>query len=943
MKNNKGFTLVELLVAISIMGILALLALPIINQVNENSDNSKYVKYSETMISGAKLYVDSYAIDLFGYDEEGCAEVPFEELEKKGLIKDIQVKDVTCTNEEGKQTTYVKIQKIDGKYNYQESIKCVDSKGTVVFEKKIDDPICGTHSNTKPKIEAIPNKAPSTYITTGKTPIKIKVSDNDDGLANNNYIHYGWSTTKDINSIPKAEWHRLDFGNKEKAESTEKSISIFPANQNNKKYYLYIKPTYVQDMAGNIVTKPIELGPYKFDNVPPTCPVITSTSPATNAWVTQKIKITGITFAPDTKKYQIEYRYKPLDGTYGEWKLTGKKDLTSTPEFTPDESGEYEIKLRVYDEAGNEQKNCSSVGVFKKNTFAPKVTISAYKRNATTGANVGSAITTISAEGNKKTLEIKDWLNASTGGINFDIKVSRGGENAIKSIEWKYNEKGTKKYVSSPTYTTTEQRKLKNDKDQVYLTSGGYRQGVYIVEDIAGNKTTIEIKVKIDRQYPTLTMKAFERNESTGANSGQAIATITANDSGNSKVLEPSRWFNKSTGGVNLEITSSDNGVSGISSGTFYYNTTNTTKFYDNPKLSEGGTRSIKDGSDSSYFTGNGFRQGTYKVTDEAGNTSTIKIKLKIDRQSPTLTLTSYVRDKDTEKNGTKVTAVTADNSDSEKTMQPDRWFNKSTGGVNIDVTAKDTISGVSSGTFKYNKSGTTKFYDNPNLANSSNRSISDGKDSTSFESSGYRQGTYTITDKAGNTSKVKVKFKIDRASPTKPSDLSNSSGEKCTTKNITVKAKSSDKISGIKKWQYKFGSGSWKDENDGASFSIKLTSNRDKTMYIRAVDNAGNTSTKVSTKVIKKSNCNTWPVNSCKIRGSKLRNTGYSWTCTHGHTHSTGYIHFCSKSDGTLCADTESAEKFGYTKCSSKNKYNWVCPSSPYGTAQGWAIAEGH
>ena len=104
-------------------------------------------------------------------------------------------------------------------------------------------------------------------------------------------------------------------------------------------------------------------------------------------------------------------------------------------------------------------------------------------------------------------------------------------------------------------------------------------------------------------------MKAFERKESTGANVGSVISTVTANDSNNAKTLEPSRWFNKKTGGVNFEISAKDEGASGLSSGSFYYNDTGTSKFYDSPRLPNGGSANIKDGSDTNYFTGSGYQK----------------------------------------------------------------------------------------------------------------------------------------------------------------------------------------------------------------------------------------------------------------------------------------------------------------------------------------------
>ena len=91
--------------------------------------------------------------------------------------------------------------------------------------------------------------------------------------------------------------------------------------------------------------------------------------------------------------------------------------------------------------------------------------------------------------------------------------------------------------------------------------------------------------------------------------------------------------------------------------------------------------------------------------------------------------------------------------------------------------------------------------------------------------------------------------------------------------------------------------------------------------MYIRAVDKMGYVSESASTSIKKKKNCNTWPVNSCKIRGSIKRNVS-AWTCNHGHHVSQAYIHFCSKEDGTLCVDSYLTSK--YQRCS-KNTFNYV------------------
>ena len=57
---NKGFTLVELLVAIVILGIITGLSIPLLRVISNNRTEKQYKTYMDSMIASAKLYNDSY-------------------------------------------------------------------------------------------------------------------------------------------------------------------------------------------------------------------------------------------------------------------------------------------------------------------------------------------------------------------------------------------------------------------------------------------------------------------------------------------------------------------------------------------------------------------------------------------------------------------------------------------------------------------------------------------------------------------------------------------------------------------------------------------------------------------------------------------------------------------------------------------------------------------
>ena len=126
--NNKGFTLVELLVVMIIFGVIIGLSFPAIKALQEKNVEKKYTTYQDSVKSGAKLYADAYGEDLFGRQENGCTCVKLDELEAKKLIKDININDVTCDTD----NSFVRITKEDDNYTYYNYLGCMNTKDNTI-------------------------------------------------------------------------------------------------------------------------------------------------------------------------------------------------------------------------------------------------------------------------------------------------------------------------------------------------------------------------------------------------------------------------------------------------------------------------------------------------------------------------------------------------------------------------------------------------------------------------------------------------------------------------------------------------------------------------------------------------------------------------------------------------------------------------------------------
>lgn len=348
-KSNKGFTLVEVLVVITIMGLILLFALPEVQRLQARNMNRKYRTYEQSLESSARLFVDSNALDLFGTSENGCADVSFAELKAKSLAKEfLGEPGVSCSN----KNTYVHIQRTNNKDTYRVFLNCTKN-GEIVYRTDANRVKCDASGDSNKvitlgnfKITMKPDK--TGWSKTKNVSINIESSDK---LVSNIALNYYVSEDDDGDSLVPGSEGTINFGNN--SGVTEVSRSVALADMTGFRY-LVINPTNIRDTKGRVYSEKTVSGALKLDNTPP---VINSVRMhpdfnGTSIWINftdQESGIKNFTYIfPDRE----ETRAKPLEGklnspTYANLFLSEKFTTTGLNE---------KIRIRAYDNAGNEKE-----------------------------------------------------------------------------------------------------------------------------------------------------------------------------------------------------------------------------------------------------------------------------------------------------------------------------------------------------------------------------------------------------------------------------------------------------------------------------------------------------------------------------------------------------------------------------------------------------------
>ena len=293
-----------------------------------------------------------------------------------------------------------------------------------------------------------------------------------------------------------------------------------------------------------------------------------------------------------------------------------------------------------------------------------------------------------------------------------------------------------------------------------------YKNGIKM-RDKADNEFVCPIStyIRYDTEPPTCpTVRGYQKNDATSLTSSAGLA-----------VFPSDKWLN---GYLLTEATGSTDNALGA--GGVYYKSSAT-----------GATDHTTYNNSYRNVNAEGVSTVTFQACDKLNNCTTncgastnSTFKAKLDRTAPKITLLTSACDSNTKPTSSTINTFTAQNetkaiSNTELTYNHSGWLNgnKYPYGFCFKTTIEDNVQ-LNTRTWAWNsagkKPGSTYAVldgsDSPSVSNLLSQNLTSKTEEHKIAAEGMRYGEYTVTDVAGNTTKITLTAPQDRTDPAKPS-----------------------------------------------------------------------------------------------------------------------------------------------------------------------------
>ncbi len=115
---KKGFTLIELICVITILGLIALIAIPTINNMIIKSREESYDEQLDTIIDAARTYMSANSLKLPS-QTGGATCVTIAELQAEGIIEEGEIENPCADNKCSDELGAIDVQKFNGRVDVE--------------------------------------------------------------------------------------------------------------------------------------------------------------------------------------------------------------------------------------------------------------------------------------------------------------------------------------------------------------------------------------------------------------------------------------------------------------------------------------------------------------------------------------------------------------------------------------------------------------------------------------------------------------------------------------------------------------------------------------------------------------------------------------------------------------------------------------------------------